>query len=252
MQHVSGMRQTLGSARGPRAVEGGSPSVPWHRVEEKDDQLKIAMAKKFVSASRRDPHASRVRSPAGAFTIIELLIVMTIILVLAGLILATAGYVQKKGARSRAEAEIAAMSAALESYRADNGVYPRDASTDSLAASTDPQGGTPNNFWDASRLLYKSLSGDSDGDPTTSNPTQDTKSYFAFKPNMLSPNPPGSNTYIRDPFGNSYGYSTIKTSAPTGADGYNPTFDLWSTCGENTKRSDETFQQYQQRWIKNW
>jgi prepilin-type N-terminal cleavage/methylation domain-containing protein len=50
-----------------------------------------------------------------AFTIIELLIVMTIILVLAGLILATAGYVQKKGARSRTEAEIAALMRATSS-----------------------------------------------------------------------------------------------------------------------------------------
>ena len=63
----------------------------------------------------------------GAFTFIELLIAIAIILILAGLILGTAGYVQKKGARSRAETEIAAMSAALESYKADNGVYPSDA-----------------------------------------------------------------------------------------------------------------------------
>ncbi|MGZ4986342.1 MAG: type II secretion system protein, partial [Chthoniobacterales bacterium] len=59
-----------------------------------------------------------------AFTLIELLVVMAIIIILAGLILGTSGYVQKKGARSRAEAEIAAMSAALESYKADNGIYP--------------------------------------------------------------------------------------------------------------------------------
>ena len=63
---------------------------------------------------------------ARAFTIIELLVVMTIILVLAGLILATSGYVQNKGKRSRAEAEIAAISAALENYKADNGIYPSD------------------------------------------------------------------------------------------------------------------------------
>src|SRR5437868_6563838 len=60
-----------------------------------------------------------------AFTIIELLVVIALIIVLAGLILSTVGYVQKKGARSRAEAEIAAMSAALENYKADNGIYPR-------------------------------------------------------------------------------------------------------------------------------
>ncbi len=64
-----------------------------------------------------------------AFTLIELLVVMAIIIVLAGLVLSTVGYVQKKGARSRAETEIAAMSAACESYKADNGIYPRDATT---------------------------------------------------------------------------------------------------------------------------
>src|SRR5260221_12215916 len=69
-----------------------------------------------------------------AFTIIELLVVIAIIIILAGLILSTVGYVQKKGARSRAEAEIAAMSAALESYKADNGIYPRDTNTDTLDA----------------------------------------------------------------------------------------------------------------------
>src|SRR5881397_1647674 len=72
------------------------------------------------------------------FTVLELLIVISIIIVLAALTLATMGYVQKKGARSRTETEIAAISAALENYKADNGVYPRDAaSTDTLDARTD-------------------------------------------------------------------------------------------------------------------
>ena len=51
--------------------------------------------------------------------------VIIIILILAGLILSISSYVQNKGARARAETEIAAMSAALESYKADNGIYPR-------------------------------------------------------------------------------------------------------------------------------
>ncbi|PYL55827.1 MAG: hypothetical protein DMF29_00400, partial [Verrucomicrobia bacterium] len=58
------------------------------------------------------------------FTLIELLIVIAVIVVLTGLILTTIGYVQKKGARARVETEIAAMSAACESYKADNAVYP--------------------------------------------------------------------------------------------------------------------------------
>ena len=55
----------------------------------------------------------RTRAVLRAFTIIELLVVITIIIILGSLILSTVGYVQKKGARSRAEAEMAAMSAAL-------------------------------------------------------------------------------------------------------------------------------------------
>jgi len=163
----------------------------------------------------------------GAFTILELLVVMTIIIVLAGLILATSGYVQKKGARSRAEAEIAAISAALESYKADNGNYPTNNDTNNL------------NPADANPL-------DSDGDPTTFAAT-DTRNYMgsALRPNMLSPNPPGPNTWIRDPFGNSYGYSTAKASNPGESIGYNPTFDLWSTANANPP-SD------QNQWIKNW
>src|SRR5437868_9415001 len=90
----------------------------------------------------------------GAFTIIELLIVMAIIIILAGLILATAGYVQKKGQRSRAEAEIAAISAALENYKADNGVYPSSAETNALKPNSmgDPVSAS---YTNASLALYK-------------------------------------------------------------------------------------------------
>ena len=59
-----------------------------------------------------------------AFTLIELLVVITVIAILAGLVLNTAGYIQKKSARSRAEAEVAALSAAIESYNLDYGAYP--------------------------------------------------------------------------------------------------------------------------------
>src|SRR5882762_8727199 len=91
-----------------------------------------------------------------AVTIIELLLVITIILILAGLILSISSYVQNKGARARAETEIAAMSAALESYKADNGIYPRvvDGSTDTLDARTLFN---PSNYKDASLYLFTEL-----------------------------------------------------------------------------------------------
>jgi type II secretory pathway pseudopilin PulG len=174
-------------------------------------------------------------STCSAFTIMELLVVLTIIIVLAGLVLSTTGYVQKKGARSRAETEIAALSAALENYKADNGTYPTDPSITELV---DPVV-TPLPIT-ASRYLYERLSGDTNDDRTA-----DAKSYFTFKPNMLSPAPPSilHVTSIRDPFGNPYGYSTMRAAG--GGGGYNPTFDLWSTGG-TTKGTDQS------QWIKNW
>ena len=197
-----------------------------------------------------------------AFTLIELIVVIAIIIILAGLILSTVGYVQKKGARSRAETEIAAMSAACESYKADNGIYPRNTATDALESNTDPAGGDPTQtgFQDASLYLYEELSGDHDRNRVV-NAADDLsgngvvpKTYFTFKPNMLLPAPPSTAdvTAIRDPFGNSYGYSTFESANPGTPNGNNPTFDLWSTAGETAKKIGETFAQYQQRWIKNW
>jgi len=172
----------------------------------------------------------------GAFTLIELLVVISIIIVLAGLVLTTSGYVATKGRRSRAEAEIAAMSAALESYKADNGIYPQSSETNSL----DPTSINLTSYQAASLKLYEVLSGDSNDDRTA-----DTKSYFAFKPNQLSPSDQAQYvTFIRDPFGNSYGYSTAKASNPAGTIGYNPTFDLWSVADDTTGN--------QNKWIKNW
>ncbi|MFL6538838.1 MAG: type II secretion system protein, partial [Chthoniobacterales bacterium] len=126
-----------------------------------------------------------------AFTIIELLVVMAVIIVLAGLILGTSSYVQKKGARSRAEAEIAAMSAALESYKADNGVYPNDATTNAL----DPTGTDPTQYQSAALSLYKAITGD-----TNANRQPTGKGYFNFKPNQLYPTDGTSAVqFIRDP-----------------------------------------------------
>ena len=113
------------------------------------------------------PSSFVIRTPSfraeGAVTIIELLVVIIIILILAGLILSISSYVQNKGARARAETEIAAMSAALESYKADNGIYPGNNDTNSLDPTVDvnsspPTSGT-NNYSKASLYLYEQLAG---------------------------------------------------------------------------------------------
>src|SRR5437867_3853634 len=95
-----------------------------------------------------------------AFTLIELVVVVGLILVLTGLVLSTVGYARKKGARARAETEIAAMSAALESYKADNAAYPRSSNTDALDAR---MSGNPVAYQNASLDLYNALFGATNG-----------------------------------------------------------------------------------------
>ena len=209
------------------------------------------------------PIAGDTPATTAAFSLIELFVVIAVIIILAGLILTTIGYAQKKVARSRAETEIAAMSAAIENYKADNGVYPRGQSTSVppsgtpvyTAASTGTDNldarvnfdSTQKIYQDACRYLYEQLSGDINLDLAV-----DTgrKTYFTFKESMLAViKDPNDNTiglsHIKDPFGNSYGYSTANQVAP--ATGYNPTFDLWSTAGTTSGSPTDQLQ-----WIKNW
>ncbi|MGB9474773.1 MAG: prepilin-type N-terminal cleavage/methylation domain-containing protein [Candidatus Udaeobacter sp.] len=197
---------------------------------------------RFNDSTRRR-HSSF--SAGGAFTLIELIVVIAVIGILVGLVLSTVGYAQKKAARSRAETEIAAMSAACENYKADNGVYPNNADTNTLDPKTNGNPGTTA-YTQASLWLYVKLSGDS-----SANRSPTAKSYMEFKPKMLLPSGgTGTVTAIADPFGNSYGYSTAQAATPGGAPGYNPTFDLWSTSGltSNPPNPDTITPQ----WIKNW
>ena len=181
-----------------------------------------------------------------AFTLIELIVVVTVITILAGLVLSTVGYARKKGARARAETEIAAMSAACESYKADNGVYPRDNPTPGYTDALDAQqNGDPTQsaYQNASLYLFTQLSGLNQNQT----PITGARSYFSFKPQMLSTDTNGNVTAIKDPVGNSYGYSTANQSDAT--KGYNPTFDLWSTAGLTTSPPTAAITQ---QWIKNW
>ena len=189
-----------------------------------------------------------------AFTLIELLVVVSIIAVLSALVLSTVGYARKKGARARAETEIAAMSAASENYKADNGVYPSNVDTNGLDARTmgNPTGTTDPTYNSSSVYLYVQLSGDIN---KNRNPTG--KSYMSFKPNMLLP--PGGGVpviAIADPFGYSYGYSTAANPqanpTPSGTPGYNPTFDLWSTSGLTSNPPGTGTDTITPQWIKNW
>jgi len=192
------------------------------------------------------------------FTLIELLTVISIIAVLTALSLSGAGFIQKKGARSRAQSEIKALEAACESYKADNGSYPMATGTTDQVAATRNQVAANGDYnptlpiyKNSSLYLYGQLSGDT---AYTGQVATGARVYMEFKPSMLGITTTGSPisatnkvTSINDPFGFSYGYSTASTTT-SGVDGYNPTFDLWSTAGTTTPATSGT----QLKWITNW
>jgi len=150
-----------------------------------------------------------------AFTLIELLAVITIIGILAGLTLGAAGAVRRHGAASTAKAEVAALQAACDRYYADNSAYP--------IGTADP---TKTNNPAGSTALFTNLLGSA----TLSNaPT--SKRYFEPKPAMVS------GSYFIDPWGYAYGYN-----CSINADGtWNPPL-IWSTAGGGNTN----------RWITSW
>lgn len=166
-----------------------------------------------------------------SFTLVELLTVIVIIAILMALTLAAASGVMKSAARSRARAEIKGMASALESYKIDNGAYPQydfPGGTNSYATASPSTAGSYYQL--SSQTLYQSLSGQT----YYSVPVSGAKSYMSFKTSQLGNYAAGSPaTYIQDPFGNAYGYSTgtSTTDLPYSGAGF---FDLWSTGGDTT------------------
>ena len=191
---------------------------------------------------------------------------MAIIGILAALTLEAAGFVQKKGARDKATAEIAALSAALESYKADNGDYPSGMTINSnyTQPAIDPSTGKQSLTAQNSSLVGALM-------PSSG------KVYFEFSPKRLATtssstttNPNGSittnggGTSFLDPWGNSYGYcyggSVAQTYNTNNGNAVNVTnsvsgsysngassFDLWSTAGDSAGGTPNPA-----TWIKNW
>ena len=211
-------------------------------------------------------------SSKSGFTLIEMLTVMAVIAVLASLVVGVNAFVQRKAAVVRAEGEIKTMVAACENYKADAGDYPRDVKgkasvTDELDPRIDGDP-TSEKYRKASLLLYKELSGDKDADGKAKE-----KPYCEFRNDQLLKNSAGEIKFIKDPFGNSYGYSTAgkqleekyredllkdpSKSRPSGSDlrGFSPSFDLWSTGGVITKTGasgSNSLNAERKRWVKNW
>jgi prepilin-type N-terminal cleavage/methylation domain-containing protein len=216
------------------------------------------------------------RHSSHGFTLIEVLTVIVIILIIAGWVISAFGPANKKAAEARAKSEIQMISAACESYKADNGEYPREEGktegSSNGGSPIDPRvhaNPTSGNYKQSTLALYKLISGDANADNRID---QDAKVYLNFQnnKNMIggtrnSQQQVSQVQFLQDPFGNSYGYCTAGSRAAEEARnkasggnnqnakqaGYNASFDLWSTAGK-VATSGTPSDQDRMVWIKNW
>ena len=174
------------------------------------------------------------RNFSHAFTLVELVTVIAVILLLAGLILGAAGGVRGQASRNQAKAEIAGLEAALARFQTENGFFPG-------ATQADPASSlNPATYLTGARVLFTNLMGRTTlaGTPTGA------KSFLEPKTRMVMTN--SSPNYFVDPWGNAYGYYWDEANATSVYNKAAP--DVWSTAGQNGTGK----QTNRAKWICNW
>jgi prepilin-type N-terminal cleavage/methylation domain-containing protein len=168
------------------------------------------------------------RHGKAAFTLIELMAVITIIVILAGLVVGGLGFVTERQAKEKAKVQIALLSKALEEYKLDMGTYPPTADT------TTGTGKSAVSLYQA--LFYEGYQYSLNPSQPASTPPKATRIYLpeldptTSKQGWVTPVttvPPSTN--VMDPWGKEYAYRTAINAAGTAnASTQNPDFDLWS------------------------
>ncbi len=119
---------------------------------------------------------SRINKQSG-FTIVELLIVIVVIGILAGLVLNTFNGIQARARDDERKTDINAVQGHLEAYHADNGSYPTTANiADTAWVSSNLQGLDPEALIDPSSGNYSYVAEPADCDNATDDCTDFTLS----------------------------------------------------------------------------
>lgn len=171
------------------------------------------------------------RKGKAAFTLIELMAVITIIVILAGLVVGGLGFVSDRQAKEKAKVQIALLSKALEEYKLDTGSYPASTNSADLYVALFYEGydyaqknspatwvktvGSNTAFPKATKIYLSDL------DPTTSKQGWVTP--------VIPPAPVPATSKIMDPWGKEYNYrSALGATGAANTATQNPDFDLWS------------------------
>ena len=168
-------------------------------------------------------HPARQCKSETGFTLVELLGVIVVIAILAGITLGGAGAVRRHAAVGQAKAEIAALEAACARFQSELGFYPSNTSANPTTAFN------PSAYSAAGSALFNNLFG-----TNQFNRAAGTKRYFEPKASMVS-STNAANPYFIDPWGYAYGYYSNGTNAPL----------IWSTASQ-------TVQAGTNKWITSW
>jgi len=151
-----------------------------------------------------------------AFSLIELMAVIAIMVILASMVVGGMGFVFERQAKEKARVQIALLTKAIEEYKLDNGSYP------ATENSVDGSGNT--------NILFNALyyAGAADATGATKiylpelNPTTSKQGWTSGTATAT--------TKIMDPWKHEYHYrSAVNSSGTANTNTQNPDFDLWST-----------------------
>lgn len=170
-----------------------------------------------------------LRNQAG-FTLVELLTVMAIVMILAGLTVGGLSYFNRKIAEDKTRLQLKLISNGLEAYHSDYGEYP-------LAGD--------NSGKNQSNELYLSLFYDTDDDGQAYDDPEETQEIYVpeMDPSSTSQgwiSGSGMNVKLIDGFGNEFRYRRMSNPAAM----RNPDFDLWSVGADGRTNAGEVEHEY--------
>lgn len=183
------------------------------------------------------------------FSLIEMLVVITIILIIGGLVVGGASSLRASAARAQTTTEIGAILQGLERFRTDNGDYPEDLTLDPGGTNTsDRYPVRPDlNYVDPGKALFLALT----GRPTYGTPVPYAVNYIGnFKESQVATDSDNL-SYFSDPWQYAYGYFYSKDGIG-GDDAFRSLYgqavpDVWSTGGKIYEGASS-----RARWVSSW
>ncbi|MEM6278122.1 MAG: prepilin-type N-terminal cleavage/methylation domain-containing protein [Verrucomicrobiota bacterium] len=186
-------------------------------------------------------HSTRTDS---GFSMIELMTVIGIMVLLAGILIASLPGIQVRIDRSNVETFIAELEAGLSTYQIENGIYPQNP----------PSGDRDSSGVEGSRVLYKYLSGDwdengeVDPDETVYVPRLTLRENDNAKKPRVSDI--GGFPRVVDAFSNPIRYIAEPPNLPStqrNSEMRNPTYDLWAIADADPEDPED-----EPKYITNW